>query len=95
MGAYSTSFQNVPRATTFHYKGSAKTVCITGDFNQWETNTHCMNKNGDLWSITVALYHGAARYAFIVDGRRWVMDPNALFVEQDGFGRLNPLIMVE
>jgi 1,4-alpha-glucan branching enzyme len=95
MGAYSSSHQAAPQAITFHYKGSGQTVCITGDFNQWQTDTHCMRKNGDLWSITVVLFHGAAHYAFVVDDRQWVMDPNALYVEKDGFGRLNSVIMVE
>lgn len=95
MGAYATSHQADLRAMTFQYKGSGRTVCVTGDFNQWKTNTHCMKKNGGLWTITVPLHHGAAHYAFIVDGRNWVMDPNALYVERDGFGRLNSVVMVE
>lgn len=84
-----------PHAVVFHYEGPGHSVCITGDFNQWKTDTHCMQKKGRIWSIQIPLRHGPAHYAFIVDGQHWVMDPNALYVENDGFGRRNSVVMVE
>lgn len=83
------------RPVVFHYKGTARSVCIVGDFNQWSKETHCLTKNREEWSIRLLLPRGPAHYAFIVDGRRWVLDPKALYVENDGFGKQNSVVMVE
>jgi 1,4-alpha-glucan branching enzyme len=79
----------------FYFEGKAESVCITGDFNQWTPDRHCLTQKQGTWFIRMHLPHGPCHYAFVVDGRAWVMDPRALFVENDGFGKQNSVIMVE
>lgn len=79
----------------FHFEGQAQSVCILGDFNQWTPDSHCLKQRKGLWSIRMTLPRGPVHYAFIVDGKQWVMDPKALYVENDGFGQQNSVVMVE
>jgi 1,4-alpha-glucan branching enzyme len=84
------------RAVTFHFEGRARSVCIVGDFNQWTHESHCLQPSPEgRWSIGLQLPPGPFHYAFVVDGQRWILDPKALFVESDGFGRQNSVAMIE
>jgi len=78
----------------FTYDGQARTVCIAGDFNNWSPDTHCLQELNGRWSIRLMLPLGTHRYAFIIDGRRWIADPKAVFNENDGFGRINSLTVI-
>ncbi|MGB5157428.1 isoamylase early set domain-containing protein [Desulfobacterium sp. N47] len=78
----------------FQYEGQAQSVCLAGDFNKWSPNSHCMNKQGSLWYIRLMLPAGIHRYAFIVNGQQWVVDPKALFIENDGFDRQNSVVII-
>ena len=77
------------------YQGQARSVCVSGDFNQWSPQSHCMQAGQKSWHLTLSLPAGKHRYLFVVDGRRWVCDPNALYQEEDGFGRKNSVLLVE
>jgi hypothetical protein len=46
-----------------------------------------------VWTVVVPLEPGIHNYAFIVDGERWVPDPNAPAVD-DGFGGMNSRLAV-
>ncbi|HQC42447.1 MAG TPA: isoamylase early set domain-containing protein [Verrucomicrobiota bacterium] len=47
----------------------AKTVCLVGDFNQWNPSAHLMTRKPDgFWTIQIPLHHGHHRYQFLVDG---------------------------
>jgi len=83
------------REVTFYFEGQAKSVCITGDFNQWAPDSHCLQPNQGIWSIRLRLPLGPVHYAFVVNDKEWVLDPKALFVESDGFGRQNSVVMIE
>lgn len=84
------------REVTFSFEGRVRSVCIIGDFNQWTRDSHCLQSAGaGRWSIRLNLPPGPFHYAFMVDGKRWVLDPKALFVENDGFGRQNSVAMIE
>lgn len=55
----------------------ASAVFISGDFNEWQTDTHPMERGPDGgWQIQVAMSHGHHHYQFIVDGKP-TLDPNA------------------
>ena len=82
------------KAVDLVFKGPARSVCISGDFNQWSPARHCMNAHADGWRLTLLLAPGIYRYAFFVDGSRWVRDPSALWTEEDGFGRRNSILVV-
>ncbi|MFZ1985318.1 MAG: isoamylase early set domain-containing protein [Desulfatitalea sp.] len=94
--AYRTTGPNAElHEVVFNFEGKAKSVCITGDFNQWAHDSHCLVQRQGVWSIRLRLPHGPIHYAFVVDGKEWVMDPKALFVENDGFGKQNSVVMIE
>ena len=79
----------------FTYKGQFQTVCVSGDFNEWSANTHCLERNGEKWKIKVFLSPGRYKYSFILDGIHWAPDPNAFLLENDGFGKKNSVLIVE
>lgn len=84
------------REVMFYFEGRAQTVCITGDFNRWTHDSHCLLPSPEgHWSIRLQLPQGPVHYAFVVDGKKWVLDPKALFVESDGFGKQNSVAMIE
>ena len=63
----------------------AASVSLVGDFNDWDGGATPMQaaKNGALWSVTVPLTPGRYRYAFLVNGSRWLADPAAPRVQDD------------
>jgi 1,4-alpha-glucan branching enzyme len=79
----------------FTYEGTCNKVCLSGDFNGWAANSHCLSPKGERWEIRVKLQPGRYRYGFILDGTRWSPDQNALFQEDDGFGKRNSVLIVE
>lgn len=80
------------REVTFYYRSTtARSVGVAGDFNKWKSTAHqmvCVAPN--LWSLTVELEGPAAyAYKFVVDGKQWVVDPENLNREPDGYGGWN------
>jgi 1,4-alpha-glucan branching enzyme len=55
----------------------ARHVAVAGDFNRETGATPLVRQGRTRWSVTLALRDGAHRYAFVVDGTRWVPDPRA------------------
>jgi 1,4-alpha-glucan branching enzyme len=49
---------------------------------------------GGLWTVTIPLTPGRHRYAFIVDGRRWVPDPGAPRAAGDDFDTPSSVVTV-
>jgi hypothetical protein len=57
----------------------ARRVAVAGDFNRWDAAATPLarDERTQRWSVTLALSGGEHRYAFVVDGTRWVPDPRA------------------
>ena len=71
----------------------ANTVALAGDFTGWKP-TYTMTRSGaELWTVVVPLEPGVHMYAFIIDGQRWIADPDAPAVD-DGFGGTNSRVAV-
>lgn len=66
----------------------AASVALVGDFNDWDPAATPLSRAaaGGLWTVTVPLAPGRYRYAFLVDGTRWVADPAAPRAADDDFG---------
>lgn len=67
----------------------AKSVALVGDFNNWQGDSFRMtNDNRDgVWEITIPLHRGHVyTYNFLIDGDRWISDPDSLYQVKDGFG---------
>lgn len=73
----------------------AREVSVVGDFNGWRARETPLTWDGGTqrWSATLALRDGAHRYAFVVDGARWVPDPAAERVRA-GDGRVYSILHV-
>jgi 1,4-alpha-glucan branching enzyme len=73
--------------TFFCYAPDAHVVYFAGEFNQWAENRQGLvykpafqmeGPDGDgVWRKTVPLGRGTYRYQFVIDGDRWMRDPNA------------------
>jgi 1,4-alpha-glucan branching enzyme len=69
----------ITETITFHCQAAqAATVCLIGDFNNWNTTTHPMQRQEDgSWLLEVPLNRGHHHYQFLVDGEP-VLDPEAM-----------------
>jgi hypothetical protein len=72
------------------------TVAIAGDFNSWNQMDNLLeDPNGDgIWTGTLKLKPGRYEYMFVLDGKKWVPDPNALRYVKDGFGNKNAILEI-
>ncbi|MDF1505098.1 isoamylase early set domain-containing protein, partial [Roseisolibacter sp. H3M3-2] len=73
---------------------SAKSVTIVGDFNDWDTAATPLVKHQGVWTTEVTLPPGRYAYAFLVDGQRWIADPDAPPAVGDDFGRPSSVVTV-
>lgn len=71
----------------------AKTVILSGSFNQWATSGLELIPSESGWKISLKLAHGKYYYKFIVDGR-WISDPENYQSEPDGHGGKNSVVFV-
>jgi hypothetical protein len=64
----------------------AHRVAVVGDFNGWRASGTPLRHDAASrrWSATLALRDGEHRYAFVVDGRRWVPDDARRARTEDG-----------
>jgi chromosome partitioning protein len=83
-------------STAFVLKApEAKSVYVTGSFNDWSLDESCRMANTDgVWNLKVDLKPGTYKYQFIVDGK-WQEDPANTNVERNSFGDINSLIEVK
>ncbi len=74
----------------------AKSVYVTGSFNDWSLDDSCRLKDRDgegNWETKIDLRPGTYKYQFIIDGV-WQEDPNNAQKERNSFGDINSLIEV-
>ncbi|HJP58919.1 MAG TPA: isoamylase early set domain-containing protein [Gemmatimonadaceae bacterium] len=73
----------------------AANVQLVGDFNEWTKGVTELRPSGapGVWAVSVPLSAGRHEYAFIVDGKRWVIDPLAI-KSSDDFGTESSVIRV-
>ncbi|MEA2022021.1 MAG: zf-HC2 domain-containing protein [Candidatus Caldatribacteriota bacterium] len=71
-------------------------VAIAGDFNGWNHENNLLeDSDGDgIWTGTLKLEPGRYEYMFVLDGKEWVPDPNALRFVNDGFGNRNSILEI-
>jgi hypothetical protein len=80
---------------TFRLKGraNAKTVYLSGDFNDWSPTAFPMTRKGDEWVFPLHLPPGKVRYKFVVDGN-WILDPNNKLWEQNEYQTGNSVLWI-
>ena len=72
----------------------AQTVELAGSFNNWQPGTIEL-KGPDAsghWTAEVRLPEGRHEYMFLVDGKEWIVDPDAVAYRDDGFGLQNAVL---
>ena len=76
-------------------RNAALDVALVGDFNGWdERATPMLRRKGDgTWSAEVALAPGRHVYAFVVNGKSWLVDPLAPQVPDAGYGPANAVMV--
>lgn len=76
---------------------SATEVALIGSFNNWQAQGYRLNPSGreGVWTVSVPLPRGRHEYAFVLDKTRIVPDPEALLHQDDGFGNINSIIVVD
>lgn len=73
----------------------ASSVAIAGDFTDWSPSVSMEDPDGDgIWMARVPLEPGVSEYMFLIDGTRWMTDPNAQRYKNDGYGHTNAVLAV-
>jgi len=73
----------------------AKSVYVTGSFNDWSLDDSCrLEKVDGQWRVDIPLKSGFYKYQFIVDGV-WKEDPVNPRRERNSFGDINSLVEVK
>jgi hypothetical protein len=74
----------------------ARSVRVVGSFNDWH-GQDCEMKQDQregTWKVTLWLKSGRYEYAFLVDDRKVLLDPQAAFYQADGFGNQNNVLFI-
>jgi 1,4-alpha-glucan branching enzyme len=80
---------------TFTFAGSATSVALAGEFNQWSVTADPLERRSDgTWTITKKLAPGTYGYKFIVNGTTWKQDEANPHGTDDGFGGKNSVVTV-
>ena len=74
---------------------AATRVSLVGEFNDWDpTATPMAREAGGAWHVALPLASGRHVYAFVVDGRSWVADPQAPLAAEGWYGARNSVLLV-
>ena len=74
----------------------ASSVTVVGDFNAWDGSKTPLERDPTtgVWSALVDVHPGRHVYAFLVDGTRWTLDPNAPRTKDLDYGTEQSVLMV-
>jgi hypothetical protein len=74
---------------------TARSVAVGGDFDEWQGSYPLEDPDGDgVWTGRVPVRPGLYAYMFLVNGSKWVTDPEATHYTDDGFGNRNAVLAV-
>ena len=71
-------------------------VTLVGDFNAWNAGATPMRWDAasGRWAVELELPRGRYSYSFVLDGERWLADPEAPLAPDDGFGSPSSVVVV-
>lgn len=74
----------------------ARHVSVVGDFNGWDPTATPMLQGvpNSLWEASARIPSGRVEYAFVLDGKTWIPDPNAPLAPASEFGTRNSVLTV-
>ena len=73
---------------------NASQVSVVGEFSDWSQSYRMRQREDGHWVARIPLAPGDYEYSFVIDGQRWVVDPNASTYRDDGLGGRNAVIQV-
>lgn len=74
---------------------AARQVEVFGDWNQWRESLRAEAIEPGLWRTpALALPPGRHGYKFLLDGQRWLHDPDNPHKAPDGLGSLNAVVTI-
>ena len=83
---------------TSQWNDQPRSVHVAGGFNGWSQTADPLQKIGPTrWSTTLDLEPGVHLYKFVIDGQRWITDPqfsDPALEESDGHGGINSAVLV-
>src|SRR5690242_6212669 len=76
---------------------NAHSVSVAGDFNGWSQVAAPLKRNDSgLWATEIVVPGaGIFEYKFIINGRRWLEDPNNGMKTPNNYGGLNSVLVIE
>jgi len=85
------------RLLFLYHDDAAQTVSLVGDFNGWDAAVAPLARaQSGLWLTEIeAPKAGRYGYKFVVDGQRWLEDPNNGYKLADNYGGLNSVLVIE
>jgi 1,4-alpha-glucan branching enzyme len=75
----------------------ASNVLLAGEFNGWDGSINPLEKDEHgFWRVALsAPSAGIYQYKFVVDGQRWVEDPNNQMKVPDNRGGMNSVLTIK
>lgn len=73
----------------------ADRIALVGEFNDWDTATHCLHQSRDSadWHITLELEAGRRyRFRYVVDESTWMDDDHADDCAPDPYGGFDSIV---
>jgi hypothetical protein len=75
----------------------ARDVAVVGNWNRWDPGAQKLeDPDGDgVWEIEIPLKRGEEhQYQFLIDGEKWIPDPEVPLQVDDGFGGVNSVLQI-
>ena len=74
---------------------TAAHVTVVGDFNDWDPRATPLKRlSPEAWGVMLELPPGRYRYAFVLDGSRWIADPTAPASSDNDFGSRSSVLTI-
>lgn len=95
-GINQVTHQTLNTVVLFLDRPDATQVEVIGSFNNWSEKGVSMvwDKDRGLWVGALNLKPGSHEYAFRVNNREIIADPNAILNRDDGFGHQNSILII-
>jgi len=71
----------------------AEQVAVAGSFTDWRPVRLERDHETGVFRVRLAVPTGVHEYMFVLDGDRWVADPLSESYADDGFGRMNSVLV--
>ena len=71
----------------------AEQVAVAGSFSDWQPIRLERDQSTGVFRARLVVPAGVHEYMFVLDGDRWVADPLADSYADDGFGRMNSVLI--